>query len=277
MSGTLYVVGTPVGNLEDMVPRATQVLQSVNLVLAEDTRHSANLFKQLGISTSLQACHEHNEKKICAPLVERLLAGEDMALISDAGTPLISDPGYNLVQAAHEANIEVIPVPGACAAVLALSAAGMPTDRFSFVGFPPAKASARSKWLEEVASFEHTIVFYEAPHRILDCLSQIADQLGSTRFVVVGREITKKYESWYRGEVRLVIETIASDSNHQRGEFVVVLEGVKRQLGADESQVRKFMQILLSELPVARAASVVSKQLGVPRQDCYRVGLEMTK
>ena len=277
MSGKLYVVGTPVGNLEDMVPRAMQVLQSVNLVLAEDTRHSANLFKQLGISTSLQACHDHNEKKICTPLVERMFAGEDMALISDAGTPLISDPGYNLVKAAHEANIEVIPVPGACAAVLALSAAGVSTDRFSFVGFPPAKTAARCKWLEEVAGFEHTIVFYEAPHRILDCLSQLADQLGSERFVVVGREITKKYESWYRGEVGMVVETIASDSNHQRGEFVVVLEGVKRHLGADESQVRKFMQILLSELPVARAASVVSKQLGVSRQDCYRVGLEMTK
>lgn len=277
MSGKLYVVATPVGNLEDMVPRATQVLQSVNLVLAEDTRHSASLFKQLGISTPLQACHEHNEKQLCEPLVRRMLAGEDMALISDAGTPLISDPGYNLVQAAHEADIEVTPIPGACAAVLALSAAGISTDRFSFVGFPPAKASARGKWLSEIASLEHTVVLYEAPHRILDCLTQIADRLGADRFVVVGREITKKYESWYRGEVAEVIKTISSDSDHQRGEFVVVLQGVKQNLGFDEVQVRKFMQVLVSELSVAKAASAASKLLGVPRQDCYRIGLEITK
>lgn len=277
MSGKLYVVGTPVGNLDDMVPRATQVLQSVDLVLAEDTRHSANLFKQLGISTPLQACHEHNEKKVCAPLVERMLAGENLALISDAGTPLISDPGYSLVQAAHEANIEVIPVPGACAAVLALSAAGISTDRFSFVGFPPAKEVARGKWLEEIGSFEHTVVIYEAPHRILDFLSQLADQLGADRFVVVGREMTKKYESWYRGEVASVLEVLASDSNHQRGEFVIVLQGRKQNIGANLVEIRKFMQVLMSELPVARAASVTSKLLGVPRQDCYQIGLELAK
>lgn len=275
MSGKLYVVGTPIGNLDDMVPRAKQVLQSVDLVLAEDTRHSANLLKQFGISTPLRACHDHNERKICDSIIEQLRQGKSMALVSDAGTPLISDPGYNLVQAARNADIEVIPVPGACAAVLALSAAGVQADRFSFVGFPPAKESARGKWLDEIDQLEHTVVLYEAPHRILALLSQIVDCLGAGRYVVVGREITKKYESWYRGEVGTVLDTLESDPNHQRGEFVVVLQGRQTQT-ADEAQIRQHMQVLLEELPLARAAAITAKLLGVARQDCYRMGLELS-
>lgn len=277
MSGKLYVVGTPVGNLEDMVPRAKQVLQSVDLVLAEDTRHSANLFQQLGISTPLQACHEHNEKKLCALLIKRILDGEDLALISDAGTPLISDPGYNLVQAARESGVEVIPVPGACALVLALSAAGVPTDRFSFVGFPPAKASARKKWLEEIANIEHTLVMYESPHRILESLAHMAQLLGGNRFVVVAREITKKYESWYRGTIEEVADMLASSTDHQRGEFVIVLQGQKQSIEADELRIRKFMQTLQAEMPLGKAASMTSRLLEVPRDECYRIGLSLTK
>ncbi len=273
MQGKLYVVGTPIGNLDDMVPRATQVLQFVDLVLAEDTRHSGQLLAQLGLSKPLKSCHDHNEKELAGQVVDWLRQGKNIALVSDAGTPLISDPGFNLVRLAREQGVEVVPVPGACAAILALSAAGLPADRFSFVGFPPAKSGPRKTWLQEIGHLQHTLVAYEAPHRILDLLDDLIAVLGSARFLVVGRELTKRYESWYRGTAQEVRDQLAADPQHLRGEFVVLLQGEPSQGELDAAELHRYLKVLLEELPPSRAAAIAAKLLGAPKQTCYQVAL----
>jgi len=195
MSAQLFVVATPIGHLDDMTFRAIDILKSVSIVAAEDTRQSAQLFKHYNISTQLTACHDHNESNKIEQLVQKLLAGDDIALISDAGTPLISDPGFKLVRAAQEHGIKVVPVPGACAAIAALSAVGLPSDRFSFEGFLPSKASQRISQLEKLKNETQTLIFYEAPHRILECVKNMAEVLGENRPVGFAREITKTFET----------------------------------------------------------------------------------
>ncbi|AZC20608.1 16S rRNA (cytidine(1402)-2'-O)-methyltransferase [Pseudomonas sp. CMR5c] len=225
VAGSLYVVATPIGNLDDVSARALKLLREVSLIAAEDTRHSQRLMQHFGISTPLAACHEHNERDEGSRFITRLLAGDDVALISDAGTPLISDPGYHLVRQARAAGINVVPVPGPCALIAALSAAGLPSDRFIFEGFLPAKASGRRARLEQVREEPRTLIFYEAPHRILECLQDMEAVFGGDRPALLARELTKTFET-LKGlplvELRRFVE---SDSNQQRGECVVWWRG----------------------------------------------------
>ena len=225
-TGSLFIVATPIGNLQDMTPRALEVLSRVGLIAAEDTRHSGRLLQHFGIATPTTACHDHNERDKSARLVERMLAGEDMALISDAGTPLISDPGYHLVRAAREAGVRVCPIPGPCALVAALSAAGLPSDRFAFEGFLPAKASGRRQRLQALAAEPRTWMLYEAPHRLLECLEDMRDILGPDRQVVLARELTKTFETIRGAPVGELVEWVRSDSDQQRGECVLVVEAM---------------------------------------------------
>ncbi len=223
--GTLYVVATPIGNLDDISARALKVLADVALIAAEDTRHSVRLLQHFGIQTPLAACHEHNEREQGGRFLTKLQAGEDVALISDAGTPLISDPGYHLVRQARAAGIPVVPVPGACALIAALSAAGLPSDRFVFEGFLPAKAAGRRGRLEALVDEPRTLIFYEAPHRVLECIEDMVAIFGDERPALLARELTKAFETLKGlplGELR---EFVASDSNQQRGECVLLVAG----------------------------------------------------
>ncbi|MGH8353523.1 MAG: 16S rRNA (cytidine(1402)-2'-O)-methyltransferase, partial [Pseudomonas sp.] len=223
--GTLYVVATPIGNLDDISARALKVLTEVALIAAEDTRHSLRLLQHFGIATPLAACHEHNERDQGGRFLARLLAGEDVALISDAGTPLISDPGFHLVRQARAAGIAVVPVPGACALIAALSAAGLPSDRFIFEGFLPAKATARRARLEQVKEEPRTLIFYEAPHRILECLEDLERVFGGARPALLARELTKTFETLKGLPLAELRAWVAADSNQQRGECVLLVAG----------------------------------------------------
>lgn len=276
MSGKLYVVATPIGNLEDMVPRATRVLQSVDLVLAEDTRRSGALLQHLGVSKAMRPYHDHNEDKVVDEMLQRLQRGEQIALVSDAGTPLIADPGFAVVRAARQAGVQVEAIPGACAAVLALSAAGLPVDRFLFLGFPPAKARARREWLNGLGQGGPTLVFYEAPHRILKLLEDAAAVWGERRQLVVARELTKQFETWYSGTAAEVLASLKAHPEQQKGEFVVVVEAAT-ETAVDEAEIRRYMQVLLAEMPLGKAAATAAKLLGVRRQDCYQLGLALSE
>ncbi len=215
--GTLYVVATPIGNLGDMTARAIAVLQQVDLIAAEDTRHSGPLLQHFGITTACIACHDHNERQIAAGLVERIQSGESVALISDAGTPLISDPGYLLVRTAREAGVPVVPVPGASAMIAALSVSGLPSDRFSFEGFLPAKSSARRQRLQALADEGGTLIFYESTHRIEESLADMAEVFGPERYAVIAREITKRFETVHGDTLQNLIAWIAADANQTKG------------------------------------------------------------
>ena len=224
-AGTLFVVATPIGNLDDLSARALKVLGAVTLIAAEDTRHSARLMQHFGIGTPLAACHEHNERDEGNRFIERLLAGDDVALISDAGTPLISDPGYHLVRQARATGVRVVPVPGACALIAALSAAGLPSDRFVFEGFLPAKTVGRRARLELVREEPRTLIFYEAPHRILECLQDMREVFGGDRQALLARELTKTFETLQGLPLDQLCEWVAADANQQRGECVVLVAG----------------------------------------------------
>lgn len=277
--GSLYVVATPIGNLDDMSVRALKVLREVTLIAAEDTRHSSRLMQHFGISTPLAACHEHNERDEGSRFITRLLAGDDVALISDAGTPLISDPGYHLVRQARAAGIPVVPVPGACALIAALSAAGLPSDRFIFEGFLPAKAVGRKARLEQVKEEPRTLIFYEAPHRILECLQDMEHVFGADRPALLAREITKTFETLKGlplGELRAFVE---ADSNQQRGECVVLVAGWT--LPEDEdvigAEARRILDLLLEEMPLKRAAALAAEITGVRKNLLYQVALDKQK
>lgn len=269
-AGTLYIVATPIGNLGDMSPRAVEVLGQVGHVAAEDTRHSAALLRHFGINTPLFALHEHNERAASAGVVERLLAGEDIALISDAGTPLISDPGFPLTRLAHEAGVRIVPIPGPCALVVALSAAGLPTDRFVFEGFLPAKRGSRQHALEALAGERRTLVFYEAPHRLLETLEDMVTVFGPERLAVLGRELTKTFETLRRAPMSELLEFVRGDSDQQRGEVVLVLHGAPApELGALEDEPRRVAEILAAELPVKQAAALAAKISGAKKNLIY--------
>ncbi|MGB2272149.1 MAG: 16S rRNA (cytidine(1402)-2'-O)-methyltransferase, partial [Pseudomonadales bacterium] len=224
-ASTLYVVATPIGNLSDISARAVQVLQAVDLIAAEDTRHSSGLVKHLNVDTPMIACHDHNEAAACKSVLDRLVAGQCVALISDAGTPLISDPGYKIVKSVREQGFRVSPIPGACAVISALSAAGLPTDRFAFEGFLPAKAQARQKRLQQLADATSTLVFYEAPHRIVATLQAMAEVLGAKREAVLARELTKRYETIIDDTLDELVRQVEADRNQQRGEMVIMVKG----------------------------------------------------
>ncbi|KTB74086.1 MULTISPECIES: 16S rRNA (cytidine(1402)-2'-O)-methyltransferase [Pseudomonas] len=277
--GSLYVVATPIGNLDDMSVRALKVLREVALIAAEDTRHSARLMQHFGISTPLAACHEHNERDEGSRFIMRLLAGDDVALISDAGTPLISDPGYHLVRQARAVGVPVVPVPGACALIAALSAAGLPSDRFIFEGFLPAKAAGRKAKLERVKEEPRTLIYYEAPHRILECLQDMEQVFGADRQALLAREITKTFETLKGlplGELRAFVE---ADSNQQRGECVVLIAGWTPPEDEDVigEEARRILDLLLAEMPLKRAAALAAEITGVRKNLLYQVALEKQK
>ncbi len=275
LAGTLFVVATPIGNLQDMSPRALQVLKDVQLIAAEDTRHSARLMQHFGIGTPMTACHDHNERGKGERLVERLLGGDDIALISDAGTPLISDPGYHLVRLAREAGIKVSPVPGACALIAALSAAGMPSDRFAFEGFLPAKAHGRRQRLQALAAEDRTWMVYEAPHRLLECLLDMQSVLGDGRRVLLARELTKTFETLHSAPLAELVAWVAGDSDQQRGECVLVVEGAPQpDADAVSDEALRVLDLLLAEMPVKRAAKLASEITGVRKNLLYQIALE---
>nr|WP_272891497.1 16S rRNA (cytidine(1402)-2'-O)-methyltransferase [Stutzerimonas stutzeri] len=274
--GTLYVVATPIGNLEDISARALRVLGDVALIAAEDTRHSSRLMAHFGIQTPLAACHEHNERDEGSRFIGRLQAGDDVALISDAGTPLISDPGYHLVRQARAAGIAVVPVPGACALIAALSAAGLPSDRFIFEGFLPAKTAARCTRLEALKEEPRTLIFYEAPHRILESLCDFEAIFGGARVAVLGRELTKTFETLKGLPLAELRAWVEADSNQQRGECVLLVEGWQAPPGesAVSTEALRVLDLLLAEMPLKRAAAIAADITGVRKNLLYQAALE---
>jgi 16S rRNA (cytidine1402-2'-O)-methyltransferase len=277
--GSLYVVATPIGNLDDISARALNILRSVSLIAAEDTRHSARLMQHFGIPTPLAACHEHNERDQGGRFLARLLAGDDVALISDAGTPLISDPGYHLVRQARAAGVAVVPVPGACALIAALSAAGLPSDRFIFEGFLPAKAAGRRARLEQVKEEPRTLIFYEAPHRILECLQDMQAVFGDERPALLARELTKTFETLKGMPLAELAAWVAADSNQQRGECVVLVAGWQAPEGEEavSSEAMRVLDLLLAEMPLKRASALAAEITGVRKNLLYQVALERQK
>ncbi len=276
-TGTLYVVATPIGNLGDISRRALEVLQQVSLIAAEDTRHSARLLQHFAIATPLAACHEHNERSESGRFLQRLQAGDDVALISDAGTPLISDPGFNLVRQARSAGIPVVPVPGPCALIAALSAAGLPSDRFVFEGFLPARAVARQSRLTGLREEARTLIFYEAPHRLLEMLEDLARILGGERPAVLARELTKTFETLKGAPLGELCGWVAADANQQRGECVVLVAGW--QPPADDEAVAdpetlRILDLLCQELPLKRAAALAAEITGIRKNLLYPLALQ---
>ncbi|MBS0487622.1 MAG: 16S rRNA (cytidine(1402)-2'-O)-methyltransferase [Proteobacteria bacterium] len=272
-AGKLFVVATPIGNLADLSARAREILSGVDLIAAEDTRHSAALLAQFGITTRTLALHEHNEREKSAELVQRLREGAQIALISDAGTPLVSDPGFRLVRAAREAGIAVSPVPGACASIAALSAAGLPSDRFVFEGFLPAKSAARCAHLQTLVGEARTLIFYESSHRIEECLRDCAGVFGGERHAVLARELTKLYETILDGTLAQLSARVASDADQRRGEFVLLVAGA--DAGEDAAKLvegRRVFEILRRELPPSRAAKLAAEISGAPRKALYDSG-----
>ncbi len=270
--GTLFVVATPIGNLEDLSPRALRTLRECDAVLAEDTRHTRQLLAHFGIERPLQALHEHNEAQQAASLVEALRAGRSFALVSDAGTPLVSDPGFRLVRAARAAGLTVSPVPGPCAAIAALSAAGLPSDRFVFEGFLPAKVGARRQRLLELREESRTLVLYESAHRIEESLADCAGVLGGGRHAVLARELTKRFETLLDGALDALCRRLAEDPDQRRGEFVLLIEGAAADADAALAQGRRLYALLSEHLPPSQAARVAAEFSGVPRKALYGGG-----
>jgi 16S rRNA (cytidine1402-2'-O)-methyltransferase len=278
--GTLFIVATPIGNLADLSARARSTLAEVDLVAAEDTRHSGQLLAQFGIQTPMCALHEHNEAARVAELVARLQGGARIALVSDAGTPLVSDPGYRLVAAAAAAGIPVVPVPGPCAAIAALSVAGLATDRFAFEGFLPQRGAARRARLEALAVEPRTLVFYEAPHRLADALADLAAVFGATREAVVARELTKLHETVYRGPLGELAGRATGEANMARGEIVLVVAGAPATEGDDDAMARqrdRLLGALLPVMPLSTAVDLVSEVTGLRRNRVYERALGLRR
>ena len=273
--GALYVVATPIGNLGDLSHRAIEVLQSVAVIAAEDTRHTRRLLQQFEINTDCLALHEHNERKVTASLLQRMQQGESIALVSDAGTPLLSDPGYHLVHEASAAGVRVIPVPGPSAIMAALSAAGLPTDRFCFEGFLPSKTAARCNRLEALASATVTLVFFEAPHRILATLEDMQRIMGTEREAVLARELTKTFETYLRGTLAEIYQQVSDDENQQKGEIVLLVHGASPvKAGEIDAETERVLNILLRDLPVKQAAALASEITGVKKNLLYQQAIK---
>jgi 16S rRNA (cytidine1402-2'-O)-methyltransferase len=275
--GRLDVVATPIGNLADLSARARAALEAADLVAAEDTRHTGTLLTACGISRPLVSLHDYNERARVAGLIEQLQSGKVVALVSDAGTPLVSDPGYTLVRAAAAAGIEVRAIPGPSALTAALSIAGLPTDRFAFEGFLPATAAARRRALAELAHDPRTLVFFEAPHRIVEVLTDMVTAFSAERPAVIARELTKTYESIYRGTLGSLLQRATGDANVQRGELVLIVGGAPAQDAMGDQQLLvRMMPLLAAELPPARAAAIAAKLTGVTRDAAYQAALACT-
>jgi len=272
ISAGLYVVATPIGNLEDMSARAVRILNEVDLILAEDSRHSAKLLQHFAISTPVQAFHEHNEQRLEPKLLEKLKSSQSIALISDAGTPLINDPGYQLVAAAHEQGIRVIPVPGPSALISALSVSGLPSDRFVYEGFLPNKQVARNKRLAELANEQRTLIFYEVPHRICACLQDMIDVFGSGRIATLAKEITKHFETIRKDSLTEILIWVQEDPVHQKGEFVLIVHG-NTQNTVEELEASRVLKILLRSLSVKEAASTAAEILNGNKNRLYQLAL----
>ena len=267
--GTLHVVAPPIGPLGDLSPRAQQALRDVAAVCAEDTRHTRRLLGHFGIEAELVALHEHNEQQQAARLVERLQAGESLALVSDAGTPLVSDPGFRLVRAAREAGVRVSPVPGPSALIAALSVAGVASDRFAFEGFLPARAGARRERLQRLAGEPRTLIFYEASHRIAETLEDMAGAFGAERRAVLARELPKLFETVLDGTLAALLERVRQDPDQRKGEFVVVVEGAGDDADAALAEGRRVYRLLNAHLPPSTAARLAAELTGAPRKALY--------
>lgn len=273
--GTLYVVATPIGNLGDLSPRAQKTLADVQVIAAEDTRHTGQLLKVFGISTSMVSLHEHNEAHRSADLLERLANGQCVALVSDAGTPLISDPGFSLVAAARSRGIPVVAIPGPSAVIAALSIAGLPTDRFTFEGFLAAKSSARRAQLESLQAEQRTMVFYETPHRLKEALADLSAAFGERRSAVVCRELTKQHESVYAGALLELCELSERDADMSRGEIVIVVAGNPIEMTHASIDADRLLRELLEDLSPSQAAKVTAKLTGEKRADLYEKAMKM--
>ena len=272
--GTLYIVATPIGNLEDLSPRAQRILSAVDLILAEDTRHSARLLRTFDIRTRTLAFHENNEEHMTGRIISRLAAGSSVALVADAGTPLISDPGFKLVRQAHAQNIPVSPIPGPAALIAALSAAGVAPGKFLFEGFAPARAEARRKRMAALASAAHTLVFYEAPHRIKAFLADAATIFGAGREASIARELTKKFETIRQGTLGGLIEWMEQDPDQGRGEFVVIIAGAGEEQ-TDIAELTALLKVLLKSLSLKQAVQIATELTGAPRNEIYDLAISL--
>jgi 16S rRNA (cytidine1402-2'-O)-methyltransferase len=273
--GQLYIVATPIGNLADISSRATEILQQVDLIAAEDTRHSKHLLQHYAINTKTISLHEHNEQQRSETLLQNLLAGESIALISDAGTPLISDPGYRFVSLVKQQGIDVVPIPGSCALIAAMSASGLASDRFAFEGFLPAKSSARKQVLETLKNDCHTLIFYESPRRLLDTLKDCVQTFGGERRACLARELTKMHETIETRALEQLVDWVAQDDNQQRGECVLLIEGATDTVSVDEQEMARVLAILLAELPVKQAAAMTASITGCSKNQAYQQALKL--
>jgi len=274
----LYIVATPIGNLSDITPRAVETLKNVTIIAAEDTRHSARLLSHCGIETPMMSYHDHGGQAQVERVIQRLRNGESVALISDAGTPLISDPGFRLVHLVRQAGFSVVPIPGACALIAAVSASGIASDRFIFEGFPPHKQGARVECFKLMAEESRSIVYYESPHRIEAALADLETVFGAERTIVMARELTKSFETFLSGTIKEVREVVANDPNQRRGEIVLVVSGreIKQSVEISE-EGRRTLQILLEELPLKQAAALTAKITGDKKNKLYQWAVSEAK
>ena len=273
-SSTLYIVPTPIGNLGDITQRALTVLAGVDLIAAEDTRHTGLLLQHFAINARLFALHDHNEQHKAETLLAKLQEGQSIALVSDAGTPLINDPGYHLVRRCREAGIRVVPLPGACAAITALSAAGLPSDRFCYEGFLPAKSKGRCDTLRALEQEPRTLIFYESTHRLLESLQDMVTVWGTDRYVVLAREITKTWESIQGAPVGELLAWVLEDENRRKGEMVLIVEGFHAQEDALPPEALRTLALLQKELPLKKAAQITAEIHGVKKNALYKYALE---
>lgn len=274
-TAALYIVATPIGNLADISARAIDVLSSVDVIAAEDTRHSKYLLQHHGIETSTISLHEHNEQQRSELLLSRIAAGESIALISDAGTPLISDPGYRLVNMAREQGIKVIPIPGACAVIAALSASGLSAERFAFEGFLPPKSTARLQALKSLANEPRTLIFYESPKRMVASLQDMLTVFGGDRKACLARELTKMFETIVTLPLAELVDVVINDANHQKGEIVLLVEGQAAVVDSDEAEEVRVLQILLDEVSLKQAAAITASILGIKKNKAYEMALKL--
>ena len=275
-SGTLYVVATPIGNLQDITLRALEILKAVDVIAAEDTRHTSGLLSHYAIRKKMLAVHEHNEHQSAEQLLARLRAGESVALVTDAGTPGISDPGAVVVDIVREAGVTVVPVPGASAVIAALSASGIRQNGFSFVGFLPASGSQRRKTLEALKTYATTLVFYEAPHRVIESVSDMALVLGGERHITIARELTKTFETFHRCNLHDAATWLESDPNQQRGEFVLLVESLPVIEDAEISEnTERVLKLLMAELPLKQAVKLATEITGAKKNMLYEHGLKI--
>ena len=275
-TGRLYIVATPIGNLDDISPRAVAVLKQVDRIAAEDTRHSGHLLKELDINTHCIALHEHNERQYAEKIIQQIKEGSDIALISDAGTPLVSDPGFFLVKLAHKENVPVTPIPGPSALIAALSAAGVATDRFCFEGFVPTKGGPRKSFYAQRQKEPRTMVFYETPHRIVASLKDLCEHLGEQRTVVLARELTKTFETIRNDNAKSLLQWVQEDSNQQKGEIVLVVQGYRAPEGESLSdETEHTLRVLLKELSLKQAVKLTVDITGEKKKKVYNFALSL--